>query len=199
MNSSQLRIELTRRTETRKLIRFLDLALTPKDDSAVDFFAIKLLERLGYDEGDRIVLPQHSIPLMICGTLSRAQTDVCVIDENENLLPLQDKRVTSNCRGHSRVRCEQQNSEVFSRSSLSYEEEITFPAITMIGTSLVFYKIPVTADLSLNVELGMYPATETRVLRYVPKLPRRNSEGMRPLANRVELLKCLQAFKQFLG
>ena len=69
----------------------------------------------------------------------------------------------------------------------------------MVGTNPVFYKIPVTAELSEAVRRGTYPATETRVLKYVPVLPRRRSLGMRPLENRVELLACLEAFKQFLG
>jgi hypothetical protein len=61
---------------------------------------------------------------------------------------------------------------------------ITFPPITMVSMNLIFYKINVTAELSAAVEQGAYPAVETRVLRYIPVLPRRRSLGMRPLANR---------------
>jgi len=74
-----------------------------------------------------------------------------------------------------------------------------FPCITMVGTMPVFYKITITAALSKAVQTGTYPETETRVLRYIPALPRRNSEGMRPLPNRLEILRCLEAFKKFLG
>jgi hypothetical protein len=75
----------------------------------------------------------------------------------------------------------------------------TFPAITMVGTSPIFYKITVTAQLSTAVQQGTYPEHETRVLRYIPVFPRRQSLGMRPLENRVEVLACSEAFKQFLG
>jgi len=76
---------------------------------------------------------------------------------------------------------------------------ITFPAITMVGTNLNFYKIKVTAELSAAVQQGTYPAAKTEVLKYIPVLPRRRSLGMRPLENRVELMMCLERFKQFLG
>jgi hypothetical protein len=69
----------------------------------------------------------------------------------------------------------------------------------MIGTNPIFYKITVTAELSTAVQQGTYPPTETRVLRYIAMLPRRQSLGMRPLENRVEILACLEAFKQFVG
>jgi len=59
----------------------------------------------------------------------------------------------------------------------------------MVGTTPVFYKITITAALSKAVQTGTYPETETRVLRYIPALPRRNSEGMRPLPNRLEILR----------
>lgn len=76
-------------------------------------------------------------------------------------------------------------------------DSIMFPCLTMVGTLPLFYKITVTAALSTDVQTGAYPEIETRVLRYVPGLPRR--EGMRSLQNRVEILRCLEAFKRFLG
>jgi hypothetical protein len=45
---------------------------------------------------------------------------------------------------------------------------VTLPAITMVGTSPIFYKITVTAELSTAVQQGTYPATKTRVFRYIP-------------------------------
>lgn len=69
----------------------------------------------------------------------------------------------------------------------------------MVGTLPIFYKITATAALSQAVQARAYPEIETHVLRYVPALPRRNSEGMCPLPNRLEILRCLEAFKKFLG
>ena len=69
----------------------------------------------------------------------------------------------------------------------------------MVGTSPIFYKITVTAALSKAIQTGSFPEIETFVLRYIPALSSRNSEGMRPMPNRLEILRCLEAFKKFLG
>jgi len=81
--------------------------------------------------------------------------------------------------------------------NLQPRDTTKFPALTMVGTTPTFYKITVTAALSKAVQTGTYPEIETRVFRYIPVLPRRNSEGMRPLSNRLEILRCLEAFKRF--
>jgi hypothetical protein len=54
-------------------------------------------------------------------------------------------------------------------------KSITFPCLTMVGTTPIFYKIIVTAALSQAVQTGAYPEIETRVLRVI-FLP--FSEGM---------------------
>ncbi|KAH9025940.1 hypothetical protein EDB85DRAFT_2092544 [Lactarius pseudohatsudake] len=74
-----------------------------------------------------------------------------------------------------------------------------FSCLIMIGTTPVFYKIIITAALSKAVQTGTYPETEAHVLRYIPALPCGNSEGMRPIPNRLEILRCLEVFKTFLG
>jgi len=52
-------------SETRKLLHDLDLALDPKvgQEAAVVNFASKLLEKLGYDDGDRIIFIRRALPL----------------------------------------------------------------------------------------------------------------------------------------
>jgi len=52
------------RRETRKLLHYLDLALDPKvgQEAAV----AKLLEKLGYDDGDRTIFIRHVLLLVIC-------------------------------------------------------------------------------------------------------------------------------------
>jgi hypothetical protein len=74
---------------------------------------------------------------------------------------------------------------------------MNFPAITLVGTFPTFYKIKVTAALNNAVVTGMYPVVETIVLRHIPRLPRCNSEGMKPLDNRSILIRYLQAFRRF--
>jgi hypothetical protein len=54
------------------------------------------LEKLGYDDGGRIIFIRLALPFLICGVSSFAQTDVCVMDDNEVLLLVQeDKRLLS--------------------------------------------------------------------------------------------------------
>lgn len=193
--------------ETRKLLHYLDLALDPKvgHESAVDNFAAKLLEKLEYDDGERIIFVRRALPFLICGVTSMAQTDICVMDDNEILLLVQeDKRLTSLKDPEAQVIAEAiaafavNNKVRVTSLNLAPLAVATIPAITMVGTNPIFYKITVTAELSKAVQQGRYPETETRVLRYIPGLPRRQSLGMRPLENRVEILSCLEAFKQFL-
>ena len=193
--------------DTRRLLHYLDLALDPKvgQESAVDNLAAKLLEKLGYDDGGRIIFVRRALPLLICGVASLAQTDICVMDDNEILLLVQeDKRLTSLKDPEAQVIAEAiaafavNNKVRVTSLNLPPLAVATIPAITMVGTYPIFYKITVTAQLSTAVQQGTYPEAETRVLRYIPILPRRQSQGMRPLENRAEILACLEAFKQFL-
>jgi len=193
---------------TKQLLHYLDLAMDPKVglESAVDNFAAELLRGLDYDNEDRIIFIRHAIPFLICGENSNAQTDVCVMDDNEILLLLQeDKRLTSMKDPEPQVIAEA--IAAFAMNNMTRERQlnlqprdiITFPALTMVGTTPAFYKVTVTAALSKAVQTGTYPEVETCVFRYIPTLPRRSSEGMRPLPNRLEILRCLEAFKKFLG
>ena len=200
--------EMATDKNTKQLLHYLDLAIYPKAglESAVDNFAAQLLRGLEYDDNDRTVFIQQAIPFLICGETSVAQTDVCVMDKDEILLLLQEgKRLTSMNDPEPQVIAEAvaafaiNNMTRERRLNLQPRDSITFPALTMVGTTPIFYKVTVTSALSKAVQTGTYPETETRVLRYIPALPRRNSEGMRPLPNRLEILRCLVAFKRFLG
>jgi len=194
--------------KTRQLLHFLDLAMDPKigHEAAVDNFAAELLRGLGYDIPNKIVFIRHAIPFLICGENSLAQTDVCIMDDDEILLLLQeDKKLTSMKDPEPQIIAEA--IAAFALNNRKRERDLnlpprnstTFPCLTLVGTSPIFYKITVTAALSKAVQTGTFPAIQTRVLRYIPVLPRRNSEGMRPLPNRIEILRCLEAFKRFLG
>jgi hypothetical protein len=70
----------------------------------------------------------------------------------------------------------------------------------MKGTSPIFFKIPVTQELVTAVIGGVYPTTETIVQAHLPAIARpvyRLNEGMKPLDNRLIILSCYEAFKQF--
>ena len=194
--------------KTRQLLHFLDLAMTPKigQEAAVVNFAAELLRGLDYDDAHRIVFIRHAIPFLICGENSVAQTDVCIMDDDEILLLLQeDEKLTSMKDPEPQIIAEAiatfalNNRKRERNLHLPLRNSIMFPCLTMVGTSPTFYKITVTAALSRAVQTGSFPRSETRVHRYIPTLPHRNSEGMRSLPNRLEILRCLEAFKRFLG
>ena len=197
--------------ETRKLLHYLDLVLDPQvgQESVVDNFAVKLLEKLGYDDDDRIIFTRRALPIVVAGEPYTTQVDVCVMDDNNQiLLILQDNLMPSLMDPEPQIVAkaiaafEANNKVQVTSLNLPPHRTITFPVISMIGAKFTFYKITVTAGLCAIVQQGKYYANtlpETRLLRYIPELPRRHDLGMRPLENRVEILSCLGAFKQFVG
>jgi hypothetical protein len=71
----------------------------------------------------------------------------------------------------------------------------------MIGTTLIFYKVSVTAALVECIKTAQYPAQVTNVHKLVPPIQRPlglQDEGMRPLDNRAVMLSCFEAFRQFI-
>ena len=83
---------------TRRLLHYLDLAMGPKigQEAAVENFVAELLKGLDYDDENRLVFIRYTIPFLICGENLFAQNDVCIMDDNEILLLLQEnKRLTS--------------------------------------------------------------------------------------------------------
>ena len=69
--------------------------------------------------------------------------------------------------------------------------------ITMDGTSVVFYKIPVTSELVRALRVGAYSEHETVVFAHAPVVPRPkecDAKGTAPLDNdRASLLRSFQA------
>ncbi|KAG0705464.1 hypothetical protein DFH29DRAFT_906593 [Suillus ampliporus] len=192
--------------DTKKLVHYLDIALYPcfGHDAAVVNLMAKLLETLGYDDDHRIIFIHHSLPFSICGASSLAEIDIYVLaDSNEVLMLVRDDQRL--------LKVTDPEPEVIAGAIAAYAANnkareainipplntITLPAITMMGTSPIFYKIPVTAELSEAVSRGMYPTTETRVLRYFPQPPI-HAMGMSFPEDRAEILACLHAFKHFL-
>jgi len=73
------------------------------------------------------------------------------------------------------------------------------PGITLQGTTPVFFKVNVTAELATAIGGGAYPETPTIVYAHLPEIPRPDQrwvEGMRPLDSREVILTCYEAFKQ---
>lgn len=71
----------------------------------------------------------------------------------------------------------------------------------MVGSAPVFYKIPVTQDLLTAIITAQYPQDAIVVERFFPPVNNRIAyvyEGMKPLDNRLIVLKTFEAFKQLL-
>ena len=149
------------------------------------------------------------IPLIICGEQRHAKTDVCVVDEDNVLLLVQeDKRHKERKDPEPQLIPEaitafQANNT--RRMRVLGQEAIdtkVMPGITLVGSSPTFYKIPVTKEFAQAVALGCFPLTQTVVYAHLPAVPRpalRLSEGMNPLDNRRHILACYEAFRQFVN
>ncbi|KAN0094466.1 hypothetical protein V8E55_002753 [Tylopilus felleus] len=184
-----------------ELITLLDLAMIPET----------LFKVLGYVRRERVARTRADLPLFICGEIKHAKTDVCIIDRSQNeilLLVQEDKREhwePVNARAQlvaEAVAAFNENNANREAAGLPPMAEKVMPGIVMVGTSPAFFKIPVTQTLSTHIRYGTYPPEETRVVYCYPPVPRparRRSEGMKPLDNRREILKCFEAFKTTVG
>src|SRR6267154_2221925 len=195
--------------ELKKLLHFLNIALQPEpggSEAAVINLVAKLMEKLGYNNHCRIIFIHHPFSLGICRISLSTHIDICVINDRHEplMLVLNKKSVTMKdpepevIAGAIAAYAAIANNQLRDRQSIPPLPAITIPAITMIGTCPIFYKIPVTAELCDAVRSGRYPAIKTLVPRYIPVFSGPQTVAMRSPQNRVEILACLQAFKQFL-
>ncbi|KAG0705462.1 hypothetical protein DFH29DRAFT_278970 [Suillus ampliporus] len=191
--------------ETEKLLHYLELAEDPGvgQVAGVDNLVAKLFEKLEYDDNDRIIFIGRGLSFDIGGDTSSARTNVCVTGDDEMMILLVQTKKFQDPEPQviaEAIAAYADNNMTRTRWQLRpHLPAITFPAIAMHGTYPIFYRITVTAQLCDAVAAGMYPPTETRVLRYVPDLPLPHNKGMHFLQNRIEILTCLEKFKQFLG
>ncbi|KAK0187508.1 hypothetical protein F5146DRAFT_1059018 [Armillaria mellea] len=139
----------------------------------------------------------------MCGQDVYAKTDVCLLDiESLVLLLVQEDK--------SHIQPMDPEPQLIAEAIAAFQENNkqrawlfldplpvqVLPGITMVGTFPAFYKIAVTSELDRCIRHGQYPATQTIVYRHTPRVPRRRSDGMRPLLNRGLLVRCYEAFKR---
>jgi len=196
-----------------ELITYIDLAMIPeKHETAVHDFAVELLKVLGYVRRTRVARTRVALSILICGENRHANTDVCIVDRSQNdilLLVQADKRLELVEPVNAQAQLVAEAVAAFNENNAQRETaglppmaEKVMPGIVMVGTSPAFFKIPVTRTLSTHIRHGTYPPEETRVTYCYPPIPRpgrRRSEGMKPLDNRREILKCYEAFKAIVG
>ncbi|KAI5123454.1 hypothetical protein M0805_008825 [Coniferiporia weirii] len=198
--------------ESYNLITQLDLAMVPTEleESAVIDFTVALFHATGYTHRPRVLRTRKEIRLLVCGEYRYASPDVCITDRNVGdiiLLMQEGKGIAHQSDPHARLLVDaiaafQYNNTRRISSGLDPLDSKVIPGIIMVGTSPIFFKIPITAELVQCVQRGEYPATPTVVVGHIPDIPRRNrrwSEGMKPLDNRRIMLQSFEAFKQFIA
>ena len=191
-----------------RLLQYLDLATKANSgqESAIHDFARELLRLLDFEERGTLLRSRYAIPFMISGdTGCVAQTDLCFMQEGSSTILLiiqEDKTVFSSKDPEAQVIAEgiaafQYNNAARDRAGLNRFESMVIPAIIVIGTRPIFYKVHVTQALSDAVAMAQYPATQTTVLKCIVA-PRsgRVSEGMEVPEFRQDILKYYEAFRK---
>lgn len=178
----------------------------PFEESAVDDFGVFLLNLFDLDTWQRQIRTHKDIPLLICGEWRHAKTDVCIVDDDGIYLLVQEDKKYQSMEDPvaqlvaEALACFQHNNA--RRVLLEKNPIVTaiIPGIAMVGTSPMFYKIPVTTHLVDAVAAGIYPPTPTVVYEHNPAVvvDTYQEEGMRSLGNRRQILACYQAFKQYI-
>jgi len=172
-------------------------------EGPVDLFARSLFVALGFTSKAVHPSVRRPLQLMIGSEPRSAQVDVCLIHDRMVLLLVQEDKAGGRppWSGEAQLVAEavaarQRNVLV---GAVPENATIVVPAILMVGTYPVFYKIPVGAELDASVVSLAYPAGETEVARCVPEVPRpgmRYRDGMYPLDSRVAILRYFEAFRR---
>ncbi|KAK0218859.1 hypothetical protein IW262DRAFT_1062823 [Armillaria fumosa] len=180
---------------TYRLLQYLDLA-TSGQESAIHDFTKELLRLLGFEERGTLLRSRYSI-----GDRRSAQTGLCLIKGTSTiLLVIQEDATLVSAEAQviaEAIAAFQYNNTARERIGLDPLGSMTIPAITMLGTRPIFYKVPVTQELSDAVTTGQYPISKTEVLKcVVAPASRRLSEGMEHPEFRREVLCHCEAFRK---
>ncbi|KAL0958667.1 hypothetical protein HGRIS_013999 [Hohenbuehelia grisea] len=186
--------------------KYLALANSNNEESAVDDFATHLLRLMNYDDGGWLLRTKKEMGFYMGGQMVDAKADVSIMNGQYYILVAQeDKRFGT---------LEDPEAQVIAEciAAFAYNQMLrqktpgaaqvkseTISAITMVGTTATFYRVNVTQSLLDSLVTLSYPAEETVVMRYMPPVPepqRYPDEGMAPLGNRCVVLQCFEAFKQ---
>ncbi|KAF5315064.1 hypothetical protein D9619_007437 [Psilocybe cf. subviscida] len=182
-------------------------------EAQVDDFAYFLLEMLGFSAGrTRRVHTLQDLKMFMCGSVVRVRANVAVTERvgggSEYILLVQDdKQYLEQLKPGEpepqlvayALAAFHENNESRARDGQPPILAHTFPAVIMIGTAAVFYKIPITYELAHAVGAGTYPEHTTIVQKFQPPvddLQNYLSEGMANLGNRRSVLACYEALKR---
>lgn len=138
---------------------------------------------------------------------------ICVVDESVILLLVREDKRASDEKSTAKGPTPQLIAGAiaafavnnYTRSWVLHEsppQSKVMAGITMDGTSVVFYKIPVTSELVRALRVGAYSEHETVVFAHAPVVPRPkecDAKGTAPLDNKMTVLPCFEAFKRFVN
>jgi hypothetical protein len=158
---------------------------------------------MGYETEETVIRTRKNIRFTMCGEQVYSKTDVCVLDAaSEILLLVQEDKTHINPQdpepqliAEAIATFQSNNLKRVNELFVDPLQTMVIPGITMTRTFPKFYKIKVTEDLDQCVQYGQFPAVQTIVYRHTPRVPRRRSDGMRPLYNRELILRCYEAFR----
>ncbi|KAG5636212.1 hypothetical protein H0H81_008770 [Sphagnurus paluster] len=157
-----------------------------------------------YDEPDRDIGIRKKLPIIMCDMEVSAKLDVFVKSRSEYLLLVHGGKRGPN-RRYPEPRLVAQAIAAFYQNNLQRKlagrpilNSQTITGITVIGVTPIFYLLPITTKLVQCVQAGIPPPQPTIVQRFIPPVPDPDaypSEGLVPLANRVVVVQCFEAFK----
>ncbi|KAF5315254.1 hypothetical protein D9619_007441 [Psilocybe cf. subviscida] len=179
------------------------------DNAAPNDLALFLLGYLGYDDDPtRVLHTQKVTKLLICGKYVSATSDISLLDREghhgQYLLLVQQDTYYSDESSETWAPLIAKAIAAFRHNSAQRRfrsplKSQTFPAMTMLGTSVAFYKITITQALADAVMSGIFPEETTFVYEFQPSLNLRSPDaGMVTVENRRVLLKCFEAFKRLI-
>ena len=191
---------------TCRFLKYLYMISRPNAAySPLDDFAMSVLEVTDFHRHiDTVLIPRYDLPLTICGEINRKATlDICLV--SDQLMPMilllvrRDKpALGSSGPGPSviagAIATFQYNNRSRAKMGLPTLDMMTIPCITVEGTRPLFYKVPVTQNLSDCVATGQFPKQQTVVTRCSPPAPPAY-EGMESPKYRHTALRYYDAFR----
>ncbi|KAG1850146.1 hypothetical protein F4604DRAFT_82699 [Suillus subluteus] len=157
--------------EVYPILRFLQAATNTTREVDIDEFARVILSAIDFDDKLELAIRvRRNISLLICGEKKSAETNVCLVDWSTEIVHiLQENKTTKNPHDPEpqliaeAITGFQHNNNKRQDMGLVALDKMTLPCITMVGTRVTFYPVPVTKELSNAVVHGTYPESETKV------------------------------------
>ncbi|PVU84987.1 hypothetical protein BB561_007001 [Smittium simulii] len=198
--------ECIQNKQIRRLFQYINLVhyLSPDEESAVDDYAKFLIDNiLEYTSDNNYTRTRKNIKFIMCGNITNAETDICITNNESILFLLQEDKSYNNL--NNQAEC-----QIIAKAIAAYQtnkiimkniKEYIFPAIVMVGTYPVFYKIPITNDLDHCVRFGSkIPQNITRVYKFNPIINNIQSKsGMTNKINRINIMRSYEAFRPFIN